>query len=338
MTRKLSMIIGAVMMAVLASCSSGNFTIEGELTDAGTQNLRFVYASEGNITSQWIPAVGGRLTLEGNSKELTVVYVFTAQMKYLTHVAVKNGETIRLSGKISDPWHIKAEGSDINAEWTKFILAHAADFAAGATDKTDKAIEQYIKANPTSVVSTLLLTCDYSQITSDRAQTLLESIAEEARPASLLEPFASTIGENAMAMARVQPMSLLDRQDSLVIVDVKKKRLNVLYFWHSTAEADSARRQTVKGLREMTGGDVAIIDICINPDTLGWARTVRSDSLKATHYKALQGPVDKGLLPLNIKGENFIIVADSTGRQLYRGTSTDEARKTIINNPNARKN
>ena len=72
MTRKLSMIIGAVMMAVLASCSSGNFTIEGELTDAGTQNLRFVYASEGNITSQWIPAVGGRLTLEGNSKELTV--------------------------------------------------------------------------------------------------------------------------------------------------------------------------------------------------------------------------------------------------------------------------
>ena len=259
-------------------------------------------------------------------------------MKYLTHVAVKNGETIRLSGKISDPWHIKAEGSDINAEWTKFILAHAADFAAGATAKTDKAIEQYIKANPTSVVSTLLLTCDYSQITSDRAQTLLESIAEEARPASLLEPFASTIGENAMAMARVQPMSLLDRQDSLVIVDVKKKRLNVLYFWHSTAEADSARRQTVKGLREMTGGDVAIIDICINPDTLGWARTVRSDSLMATHYKALQGPVDKGLLPLNIKGENFIIVADSTGRQLYRGTSTDEARKTIINNPNARKN
>lgn len=338
MTKKLSMIIGAVMMVVLASCSSGNFTIEGELTDAGTQNLRFVYASEGNITSQWIPAVGGRLTLEGNSKELTVVYVFTAQMKYLTHVAVKNGETIRLSGKISDPWHIKAEGSDINAEWTKFILAHAADFAAGATDKTDKAIEQYIKANPTSVVSTLLLTCDYSQITSDRAQTLLESIAEEARPASLLEPFASTIGENAMAMARVQPMSLLDRQDSLVIVDVKKKRLNVLYFWHSTAEADSARRQTVKGLREMAGGDVAIIDICINPDTLGWARTVRSDSLKATHYKALQGPVDKGLLPLNIKGENFIIVADSTGRQLYRGTSTDEARKTIINNPNARKN
>ena len=88
----------------------------------------------------------------------------------------------------------------------------------------------------------------------------------------------------------------------------------------------------------MTGGDVAIIDICINPDTLGWARTVRSDSLKSTHYKALQGPVDKGLLPLNIKGENFIIVADSTGRQLYRGTSTDEARKTIINNPNARKN
>ena len=332
------MIIGAVMMAVLASCSSGTFTIEGELTDAGTQNLRFVYASEGNITSQWIPAVGGRLPLEGNSKELTVVYVFTAQMKYLTHVAVKNGETIRLSGKISDPWHIKAEGSDINAEWTKFILAHAADFAAGATAKTDKAIEQYIKANPTSVVSTLLLTCDYSQITSDRAQTILESIAEAARPASLLEPFASTIGENAMAMARVQPMSLLDRQDSLVIVDVKKKRLNVLYFWHSTAEADSARRQTVKGLREMTGGDVAIIDICINPDTLGWARTVRSDSLKATHYKAWQGPVDKGLLPLNIKGENFIIGADSTGRQLYRGTSTDEARKTIINNPNARKN
>ena len=43
----------------------------------------------------------------------------------------------------------------------------------------------------------------------------------------------------------------------------------------------------------MTGGDVALIDICINPDTLGWARTVRSDSLNASHCESLQGPVDK---------------------------------------------
>lgn len=319
-----------LLFTLLSSCSNSEFTIEGTFEDGITQNLRFVYATPESVTSQWIPAVDGKVKMVGKSKELTVVYIFNAQSKFLTHLVVKNGETVSFSGKITDPYGIKLVGSELNQEWSGFISSHYSDFKSGAASKTDKAIEDYISNNPESILSTLLLTCDYSDIESDRAKELLESISEKAKPESLLCLFGSTLKNESSASKKLVPFTIRNEKDSLVLLDPKKNRANVLYFWYNTTEEDTLRARIITELKALSAKkSVTVADIFVNTDTAKWYRTVKNDSVKWKHYKALTGHYESSIADLNVVGENFIIVADSTGQQLYRGYDAQKAKKAV---------
>ena len=96
--RKFLGMIMLLLLTLLSSCGKSEFTVEGYFDDGITQNLRFVYATPESVTSQWIPAVDGKVKMVGKSNDLTVVYIFNAQSKFLTHLVVKNGETVTFSG------------------------------------------------------------------------------------------------------------------------------------------------------------------------------------------------------------------------------------------------
>ena len=334
MKQSIYLYITSILCLILTSCGGKNFTINGSFSDAGTQNLRFVYTTGESVVSQWVPAVGGKITMQGKCSDLTVVYIYNAKMKFLAHVAVKNGEEINISGKLTDNYRFAVEGSDINTEWYNFIHANAEDYKAGNSARLDKSIEKYIKANPNNIVSTLLLTCDYSKIESPQAKLLLESIDEEAKPQTLLALYGSLLQKDVQKAVKVKPFSVRNEKDSLVLVELKKKT-NIFYFWYSKEESDTTRKGIIKALKEINKGDsIAIRDICVNPDTMGWYKFIKKDSVSWAHYKAIGGPVDEAIHDLDIKGYNYFIVADSVGNQLYRGTSVTEARKAIINSGN----
>lgn len=316
-------------LVALSSCGSDSFTIEGELSDAGTQNMHFVYSSGETLNSIWIPSVGGKFSMQGNSEELTVVYIFNSNMKFVTHVAVKNGETIKLSGSIADSYNITVSGSDVAEQWNAFIKQNAADFANGKDDNIAKSISGYIAANSENVVSTLLLTCDYPYINTPEAANLLQKISEDARPQQLLSLYGSELQAETEKTKKIPSLTLRDSNDSLVVVNLNRNRLNVFYFWYSSSNTD--RKKFIEELKNInrTERNAMIADIYTNYDTATWRQTIKSDSARWSHYKALCGVTDKTIKDLNVRGENFIIVADSTGRQLYRGGSIADAKAAI---------
>lgn len=311
-----------------ASCGNDSFTLEGSLEDAGTQNLRFVYASDGSIHSQWIPSVKGEFRMEGKAKDLTVVYVYSSQMKFITHVAVKNGDKIAIKGKIADNYDISATGSKINEEWLGFIRQNSVNFKKADTEKTDSAITAFIKNNQENIVSTLLLTCDYTDIESETAKTLLESINEKAKPTQLLTLYGKSLMNETYKQKKISVLGLRDDRDSMALVDLKKKPLTLLYFWQQENEGRDSIVRKLKNVKQRES-NVQIIDICMGQDTLNWRVTIKKDSTNWKHYKAICGPVDKTISDLNVTGKNFFIVADTTGTQLYRGASINEAQAAI---------
>lgn len=318
-----------IIALLTTACGSDNFTIEGQLDDAGTQNLRFVYLSGGKISSQWIPSVGGTFTMQGNSNELTVVYVYSSRMKFLTHVAIKNGETIKLRGKIADNYNIVSEGSETDTQWNTFIRNNAAAFSKKDNTATDKAIESFVKSNPGNVVSTLLLTCDYS---GNNFAALLESIEESAKPEQLTALYTNELQNSTEKEIKITALSLRDDNDSLVVMDTKDKAYNVLYFWYDSKDKRHDEYVSkLKSIKKDNQSKVSITDIYLNSDTSGWRKTLKKDSTEWKHYRTFAGAVDKSIESLNVKGMNFIIVADSTGNQLYRGQSAEEAAKAIKN-------
>ena len=316
----------ALASLTFAACGSDNFSIEGQLTDAGTQNLRFVYLSGEKIHSQWIPSVGGAFSMQGNSKELTVVYIYSSKMKFLTHIAIKNGETVKLHGTIADNYGITAEGGEINTEWNAFIRNHSEAFTKNDQKRTDKAIEDFVKANPGNIVSTLLLTCDYAG--KDFAK-LIETVDASAKPEQITTLYANDLQNLTEKEIQIAPFSLYDDNDSLMTFDIKKNACNVLYFWFDSK--DKRHAEYVKKIKTIDDKSVKVSDIYLNYDTTDWRTTLKKDSTNWKHYRTFAGAADKSIDNLNVKGANFIIVADSTGKQLYRGQSADEALSAIKN-------
>lgn len=329
MKKFLYMAFIAISALVFSSCGSDSFTIEGELSDAGTQNLRFVYLAEGKVNSHWIPSVGGQFTMQGNSKELTVVYIYSSRMKFLTHAVIKNGETITLKGSIADNYNIETDGSDVNNEWNSFIRNNAEAFAKADRTQANSAIASFVKANPGNLVSTLLLTCDY---TGTDLATLAAGIDEKAKPEQLISLYENELQNSTEKETKVTPFTLRDDRDSLTIVSLKKP-YNILYFWYDGKDKQHSEYiGKIKSFAKERKTEITVSDIYLNCDTTGWRTTLKNDSTNWKHYRAFAGTVDKSIERLNVKGSNFIIVADSTGKQLYRGQSAEEA-ISVIKNP-----
>lgn len=327
MKKSAYLIIALLMAAVCAACGGGAFKIEGHLSDAGTQNLRAVYLSGDTVISQWVPSVDGKFTVDGKADGLMVVYLYNSQMKLVAHVAVDNGDKVTLEGSIADNYNIAIEGTDINKEWNAFVRAHAADFKASRNDATDKAIADFIAKNPKNVVSTLLLTCDYSDLSSPKAQQLLKKIDKSAKPDQLMSLYSQFFNSGDLATKKINALKLRNDQDSIVLVRTYDHPASVIYFWRGD---DNNRRSDVAELRAMhKGSRVQVLDVCLDTDTLSWRRTVTADSTKWQHYRAIGGPVDKTIVDLNVKGSPFFIVADSTGTQIYRGAQINGVRKAL---------
>ncbi len=328
MKKSAYLLIAMLVATVCAACGGGAFKIDGHLSDAGTQNLRAVYLSGDTVISQWVPSVDGKFSIEGNVDALMVVYLYNSQMKLIAHVAVDKGDKISLEGSIADNYNIAVEGSDINTEWNKFVRSHAADFKASRNDVTDKAIADYIAKNSKNVVSTLLLTCDYSAPASAAAQQLLKKIDKSAKPDQLMSLYAQFFNGNDLATKKINALKLRNRQDSIVLVRTYDHPASVIYFWR---ENDNNRRADMSALRSLhkDAPRLQVVDVCLDSDTLSWHRIITSDSTTWQHYKAIGGPVDKTIVDLNVKGSPFFIVADSTGTQIYRGTQMDGVRKAV---------
>lgn len=322
MKKILYIVLTLLVAALAASCGSGKFEIDGNLTDAGTQNIRAVYLSGDTIISQWVPAVGGVFRIEGQVSDLTVVYVFTSQMRPVTCVAVDAGDKITLKGSISDCYNISLTGNDVCEGYSKFLAGHAKEFRTSQSDKTDKAIADYIAKNPGNPVSTLLLTCNYSDLSSDAARKLLDKIKKSAKPEQLLSLYQMQLSGKAPAAKRLNALKLRNERDSLTMVKTLGHSATLLYFWSAD---DTDHSAAVRRLRPNAGKRLQIVDVCLDSDTVRWRSVINSDSVTWPHYKAVTGVVDSSIADLDIKRSPWFIVADSTGRQAYRGTSVDDA-------------
>jgi hypothetical protein len=63
-----------------------------------------------------------------------------------------------------------------------------------------------------------------------------------------------------------------------------------------------------------------VVDINMQADTLGWSTIIRNDSVK--HWVRAWAPgaeQNNALVPFRIKADPYVVVVDSTGKQIYRG-------------------
>lgn len=311
----------------LASCNGNKFKIEGELENAGGIAVRVVFHGDSGVVNEWADVdKKGNFEFQGESAQPTLVSVLNQNNEPLITLVAVNGDCLKIFGDASIAMGVKAKGNRLNEDWQLFRDEHAAFYADPNPSRLDAAIEKYVKENPADMLSTVLLMADYSTYADrDKVKKLLDGIDPKVRPETLTEAFlGNPMGSKNHSVPRLMTLTLCrhgGEWDEITLTG----QVTLLNLW---ANPQTDRENTITSLEALagaTGGDVKIIDVLTESDSIRWSKTIAGDPTTWRHYWAPSGPMEQGLQLLGISILPWYAVTDASGLVVYNGSSLDKA-------------
>lgn len=325
-----------LLAGILATACSGDkpFKISGELSDGSTTNLYLKYYGDYALNTLITAAREGKFAAQGSVMSPTVVRVLDKDNKLLALVFVRNGDEISVNIDRSDPWASRVTGNEVNDSLTSFLNANASTLSSRNAKEINNLIAEYIKSHPDDEASAVLLGYVYDA-SVDPAETaeLLASLGPKAKLPYVVgnltiqaQRFAS-----ASALGNVEDFKYMKAGvDSALMFKAKDKAASLLVFSDDKSERADSIVPKLKEVYKGVGRDkLQILDIIISNDTTAMKGLTRRDSAEWTQAWTPGGLLSDQLYPLAIPALPYYIVTDTAGRQVYRGPSAAEARKSV---------
>ncbi len=333
MKSKILFILASLLLMV--SCNSDYFTIKGELEGVGTQNIRVLYLTDDErVESEWVTVTDGRFEFTGSNYDWTIVYLIDNNKKIIARVAVKNGDDISIKGSLENIYGMTVEGTDENEQWSKFMNSNAKLYEQSDRKQLNAEIEKYVTDNPSEISSTLILLNDYSNISGMMSvDSLFKKISIDARPSGLVNNYyaLSQQMDKEKSKRSINSLLMYSSLDSMITFSVSKHKANLLYFWNKD---DANRKDVISSLKELQkrheeSGRLQIADVLLSSDSVRWKEYLEKDSTSWMHFWTVGGSLNRAISNLDINSSPYFIVANSLGRQLYRGNSLENAIKAV---------
>ena len=313
----------ALFLAILSwNCGgSDTFRIIGVVEGLGTQNLQVVYYGDGSFHSLRSTAIDGKFTIEGSSRDYTVVDVFTSARSLIATFIVKNGENIECKYELNDVVAKEIKGSKPAVELVKWIAENLPAIESGQNETINRSVEKFIGENSENVVSSVLLTRYFDPRGREReADSLLRSISLKARISTLTESFRDGLVYNADTVTPMLADSLwfVGTESRKIYANPTQQHVTVLYFTTPDGRRVSANDNFLRRLLEeqKKEGDIAIFEINdINEGEENWQQTVERDSLP---WERVWHPGVSSTMALPTRP--WVVVADSVGQIIYSGS------------------
>ncbi len=321
-----------VAMTLFSSCEETKFTIEANIENMGTQNVRVIYIEDSKVFTSVIPAIDGKFSFNGVSPNYTLFNLIGQSGEALARVVARNGEVLELTGDYKQPHSIKVSGNAINNDYYGFIGSNSELFAADRSEELDSEIAKYIGKNRGNVASTLLLLTCLSDINNVRmVDSLLNIIEPMARVDYLTDYYMSdmdwslatdSINDSTAIQGVIKPFAM-ERIDGVVErFDPSNggKGFSVLYIWDDDTTGHSSRLNSLNSMVKWhKNHKIQVADISLVQDTHFWERVVKRDSLPWAHLQAVGAEFNATMLDMDIRQVPLYIVTDSVGAIRYRG-------------------
>lgn len=323
----------AVVAMLISSCGKNEFAIDMNLSNGGTQNLRFLYLASSDdqkfVADNMLPLIDGQLHLDGVTRYPTIVFVFNAQGELLTSIYAEKGDKIKVGGDITKPFAWTVEGNSTAEEFAQWTAQNSDALASRNPRTINKAINAYFASKHDDRVAALMLYTLYSsRIDEDGYRKLAAMLPDDddIRRIRIAAMMAEESDNNRASALTVTPLTLLSMADTMMVVNPAKHYRTVIYMWYDTPDRQAMRQFNAAA----EGKDVEVVDICMNPDTVSWRQNVRysSDDHPMSTW-AIGGENNVSLTRLAIPRFPYIIVTDRKGTQLYRGDDTNESLKSL---------
>lgn len=332
--KKFGLILSVLACLILSACGDNSeFRIAGTIKGIGTQNIYIVYCADDAIKTQSSTVLDGKFAIVGNSSLPTIVELYSSDKILLGMLFVKNGETVECVFDKTNRYKVSMEGNDVSSQWGKFLTENAELFASGDVDSRNRVIGDYVKKNPNKMLSTILMLTEfYTPENELLADSLLSSISIEARPLYIVNGYSTMLAHlnSETAHGKVRPINLYSKGDSLISYNPSTSSYSILCF---TTSNNSSRDTIVPRLKELYKEHekqrLVIMDVSFASDTVLWKRTIKNDSAQWNQCWALGSVQAKSIDRLAIPRVPYFIVVDSTGQQIYRGSSITHAKTTL---------
>lgn len=323
----------AIMAAlIMVSCGPRDrFVVEGDINDLGDRMVEMVYWDGAAFQRATTSAVSGRFELTGASEDWALVELSVPGSKPLATFVARNGDKISIKGDYNDRSALRIKGNKPSKAYAEWLAANDSLLSRGDIAGINRSVAEFVRANRESITSTMLLMTQFHIPGYELlADSLLRDISAEARPEALVRNIAVAIERQVSKDARseVEAISVFTSRDSILRFHPSSHSVSLLVF-SIDAKADSLRR-TLSMLRgSYPLRRLQVLEISLEPDSNLWRQTIRTDSARWVQAWAPGSAASGAINRLAVPRLPFFIVADSTGRQLYRGTSISAAADSV---------
>lgn len=281
--------IGKILLIVLASALAvscggpGGFEIRCDIEGLDSHGLEMIYDTGRGLSHTSHHPVEGKVELHGFSSEPTLVELFTLDGRLLASLVMRDGDKVKLNMRLDDPTSLRVEGQPASRDYAAFVADNDSLLRRGSDAEINRVISDYVKANPTSMASTLLL---MTRFVTDgyelQADSLLSTIAVEARPPLLTGSWARALGEQVSSGARtgLKMFHLRQCRDTIARYTPALQSYALLTF-QEEVKPDSVVAMLKALRRDFSRRRLSIMEISLAPDSASWRARIAPDSLVA---------------------------------------------------------
>lgn len=320
-----------IVACLTAGCGdSDSFTIEGTVDGNANINLRFVYYANGALVKGLTAAREGKFEYKGVSPNPTIVEILDNDYRVMGRVYISNGDHIECHLIRNAPNDITVSGNDVSERWASFLNKNSSQLASA---QANEAIEKYVASNPDDIVSTLLMVTSYNASTDAyRADSVMEMISTNARPAVLVDGFNSLLQRlvDESTVGNLAPITTLNKRDSLIDINPADAPYSLIVLSDKNSGRQDSIVAALKRLnRRSLRKSLQLADIALDRDTTTWRNSVRPDSATWSQVWVAGSLASPGIDRLGVTRLPYFIVTDSSGRQLLRTNSVRRAETFI---------
>lgn len=335
--RHLHSILISLLLVVFASCGNNEeFLINCKIRGLGSKGVEMTYTTRGVQRVGFHP-VDGKVTLRGASDKPVLVEVSTIDNRLLFTCVAQNGDNLDVELDLDKPTSLKISGNDASEEYTRFIVDNDSLLRSDDVAGINRLIAAEVRRHPDRISSAMLLATRFQARDYElEADSLVNTLKPDARPSGVMGAFASLVGEQVSSSvgSPVRAMTIncgyQNKQDTTMRYWASNQSYSMLVVtgYHRGDSIGKTLRELCDSLPDRR---FKAFEIAVTGDSAMWKIAVRNDSTKWVKAWVPGGTASNEVRSLTVSSIPYFVVADSTGRQIYRGRSLSAANDTVRN-------
>ena len=325
-------IIMVVLLFFAVGCGEKEeFVINCEVSGLESRGVEMFYTTSQGLQRASFHPVDGKVELKGVAASPVMVEVFTLDNKRLFACIVSNGDELTVKVDPSNPGSIENKSNEASEQYAAFMAANAKTLGGNDREAVNSLVASEVRANPKNLASAMILaTCFDAEGHELQADSLIDILSSDPAMIKVMGSFVNLVRDQVVPSARgnLKPITFHTARDTVAIYAPSNQSYSLIAFVGQN-KGDSVKRVLRRLHKKLPAKRFKVLEIAMTGDSLSWSASIKGDSAKWMQAWAPGGAAHAALRPYRIGRLPYFIVADSLGRQLYRGTAVSVAEDSV---------